>query len=727
MMELTRRHLLKTGLATGAVLAASPLLDLKRWAEAAAAAPVQLVPSLCNGCSSHCGLIAHVKDSRVWKVTGHPDHNRSKGKLCARAHAAATWPYDPDRLTQPLKRVGEQFVPISFEKALDEIAAGLKKVLSEHGPSAVFYEHNPRAMGVFYGTRLMHALGVSTIMTHQASCNSSLGAGFSAVLGTTPGADLANSKYILFIGRNPAEGIRTSYTTALGTVLKKGAKVVSVDPRQSATAALATEWIPIRPGTDLALLLAMSHVIIGEKLYDEAFVAANTVGFEKFAEAVQANTPEWAAPITDIPVSTIARLARELAAAKPNCVVDPGWKAAFGTNYLNSSETARAVGCLNALLGNLGQPGGISFSPDAKLGALDAAVHPSPAAPKTPRADGVGIKGEFPLAPSVGIPHYLMQKAKEGKVKAGFIRNHNPVRNFPDRQHMITGMQALDLLVVVDTHLSETAMQAHYVLPEPTWLERDEIVETSPGGKPTVAMRVQAIPKIHPGTYRFDEIIVGLANRLGVGQYFNFTLDELNEARVKPLALSLAAFKEKGSVMIDVAPASPGMPKLNTPSGKAEFTSAKWADNGFPEVPAWAPPKVMPDPNNPKAFRLIHGKEGFHSHTSTTNTPHLLQISKDHDSERLWINANRARALGIADGDLLVVRSPLAEAKVRAFVTERLHPDAVYLPMGYGLFSPHLTRASGYGVSMNDFVPYDTEPISGHAMMMEVTVEVEKA
>lgn len=334
MTAITRRSFLKTGLTTGALLATSPLLDLKKWAEAAAEAPVQVIPSLCNGCSSHCGLLAHVKNGRLWKVTGHPDHNRSKGKLCARAHGAATWLYDSDRLTQPLKREGDTWKPISYEQALDEIAAKLKTILNQHGPGALFFAHNPRETGIFYGTRFMHALGAPTILTHNAACNTPSTVGFGAIFSAVPGADLARSKYTLLIGRNPAEGIRTAYASALAKAIESGGKVVVVDPRLSASGSLATEWIPIRPGTDLALILALCNVLIRENLYDAKFITENSIGFEKFAAAVSHYTPEWAASITDIPAETITRLGRELAAAKPNCVVDPSWKGAWGATIV---------------------------------------------------------------------------------------------------------------------------------------------------------------------------------------------------------------------------------------------------------------------------------------------------------------------------------------------------------------------------------------------------------
>lgn len=726
MNDITRRRFLKTGLTTGALMAASPLLDIKAWAAGEQQAEVKVIPTLCNGCSSHCGMLAHVKNGRLWKVTGHPDHGRSRGKLCARAHGAAAWLYDPDRLTQPLKREGDRLVPIGWDQALDEIAAKLKAILAAHGPGAVFYGHNPRETGIFYGTRFMHAIGAPTIMTHNASCNMPLTLAYGDMFGATPGADLSNAKYILLIGRNPAEGIRTSYSTALVKAVEKGAKVVAVDPRLSASGAIASEWVPIRPGTDLALLLAMMNVMVAENLYDADFVAKHTKGFDQLVAAVREYTPAWAAPVTDIPAATITRLARELATAKPNCVVDPGWKGAFGANYANSTDTARAVGALNALLGNLGQTGGLTFDGAPAFGKLAADKHPEPPKPKVARGDGAGIAGEFPLAPTgLGLPHVAAQKAKEKKLRAGIVRHHNPVRNFPDPAHMTAGMQALDLLVVVETHMTETARLAHYVLPEPSFLERGEVVEAVPGKKATICTRVPVVPKLHPQTRSFDEIIGALAQRLGVGQYFNFTLDELNAARVAPLGITPADLKARGSIGVEM-PAASGAPKLKTASGKVELASEKFTRAGFSAVPGWTPPKVAPAAGSPGSFRLIHGKQGYHSHTATANIPYLLQITKDDQSERLWINASRAAALGIRDGDLVEVKSALATRRVRAKVTERLHPEAVYLPAGYGNFSPGLTRANGFGISMNDFVPYQAEAQSGHAMMMEVIVEVRK-
>jgi thiosulfate reductase/polysulfide reductase chain A len=269
-------------------------------------------------------------------------------------------------------------------------------------------------------------------------------------------------------------------------------------------------------------------------------------------------------------------------------------------------------------------------------------------------------------------------------------------------------------------------MVATHVLPEVSYLEREEVVEGYGGRRPSIGTRMPAVNKLHPLTRTCPEIITDLAGRLGLGRFFNFTLDELNEARIAPLKVTLATLKERGSITLEETEVPP-VPAFTTPSKKVEFFSKALADNGFAPCPVWEPPLVEPDRKNPASFRLIHGKQGYHSHTATISIPHLLQISKDYDAERIWINAGRARLLGLKEGDLVVVTSNLRSDKVKVKVTERLHPEVAYLPSGYGIFSPHQPNAVNYGISPNDFVPFLTEPLVGHAMMHEVVVEIRKA
>ncbi|OEF97677.1 molybdopterin-containing oxidoreductase family protein [Desulfuribacillus alkaliarsenatis] len=717
-MFFNRRKFLKSTIAAGAFLATGVKLNFKAWASEQEKAPVELKYSYCNTCSSHCGLWIHVKNGRAWKVTGNEDHARSRGKLCARAHAGLAWIYDPGRVKTPLKRVGEnQFQEISWEQAATEIGDKVQGIIAEHGPQGIVWKHNPRETGVFYGRRFLHALGSNTIMTHNAACNTTLAVGFGETIGRTPGADRNRTDYMMCIGRNYGEGIRTNEATQFMGALARGAKVVCVDPRLSATGALATEWVPIRPGTDLAFVLAMCNVLIKEDLYDKEFIANHTEGFEEFLAVIDEYTPEWAAAITDIDAETIKRLARELAAHAPKALVDPSWKGAFGTNYKNSTETARAVAYINALLGNIGQPGGLSLgaSLETGLGNLDSERYPAPAAPTLPRIDGAGITGEYPLSRAQGLPHYVAEKAKQGLIKAWFIRHSNPVRNFPDYEHMRQGLLNSDLVVTIETHMTESALVSDYILPEPSYAEREEVIEQIGN---SVSMRTVAVPKVHPETKSLDEIITLLAEKCGVGEYFNFTLDELNNARLAPLGLTTDELRQKGCVNQQTKPN-----ELDT----FKFFNQKFVDAGFSGVVQWIEPAVGTRVGADEFF-ILNGKQGYHSHTATANIPQLAQITKDYNSQRVWINATKAAALGIKDGDWINISSNNEAGRVQVKVTERIHPDAMFIPGGYGNKTPYyeLSKQLG-GVNPNDLVKYQLEPHIGHAMLQESIVKVSLA
>lgn len=534
-------------------------------------------------------------------------------------------------------------------------------------------------------------------------------------------ADIGKAKYVLFLGRSYADGISPSATANLAATREKGTTVVIVDPRQNSSCAFATEWVPIRPGTDLALLLGIAHVLIEEGLYDKQFIDEYTVGFDEFCKAVKSCTTAWAAEKTTIPAGKIMDIARGLGKNKPASCIEQGYKAPNGANYANGTQTFRALACVNALLGNYGKDGGMKFPQGPKLGNLDSKVYPAPPKPKVPRCDGVGIKGEYPLCQSSqGIPHLMPQRALVGKAKAGFFYSFNPVRNAPDPVFMTKGYRALDLMVVCDIQWSETAMAADYVLPECSFVEREDLPTGISGGSSGVCMRCQAIDVIHPETKPFEEIVVGLAQAMGYEKFFDFSREDVAAAILKPTGVSLDQLRQKGTIMFK---ASQSALRFNTPSKKIELYCQAFADHGFSPVPVWEAPLSKADSGN---FVLIHGKQGIMSHTATSNIPKLLSIAKTYDLERIWLNTLRAKQLGIRDGDLVEISSPLATRRIRAKVTERIHPEAAFLPAGYGNLSPWLKTAHGFGVNPNDFTPHRVEPISGHAMMMEVLITVRK-
>ena len=727
LFKISRRNFLKGSALTASVLSLGSLglLDYKTWAKTSAEAPVTRVPTICNGCGNRCALFAYVKNRRIWRVEGNPEANGNQGVVCPKGHGYIHELYSPNRIRTPLKRVDGKFQPISWEQAYKEIAQKINLILLENGPESIFWVNYPMPNNA-YALRLMHSLASPHYFTHGSTCYTARNAAWNFTVGKLPSNDLANSRYILIFGRNPAGGIDLTQVKDIVKAKEKGAKVVVVDPRHSETAILADEWLPIKPGTDLAFLLAMINVMVDEKLYDSEFVAKNTVGFQQLEDEIINYPPQWAEKICDIPAKTIQRIAREIAREKPEALIHRGYHGAFGAQYLNSFQTARALAIANTLLGNVNRKGGIYFSESAALGELQPA-HPAPAGPSGPKADGTGVPGRYPLgAYGDGISHAIPELALRGILKCGFVYHHNPLRTNPNPKRVIAGYKKLELLVVIDPVLSETASIAHYVLPASFYLEANDAVDTKHSGKQAqVSLQQKVIEPLFDTRSGF-QIITDLAKHLGVGRFFNFTLDEANELRLKPFSVTLKALKTKG--ILSVGPQwKEGFVKADTPSGKVEIASSVIERLGYPAIPRWQAPLVSPNEKDPHSFRLIHGKQAIHTHAMTANQPYLMEISRRYDMIRLWINRSRAEKIGLKDGDTVELKSLVGEGKIRVRLTEGLHPSCVWLPSGYGIFSKYLSTAYDQGLSYNDFLPTLFDPTVGHAMASEVIVTVKKA
>ncbi len=725
-LRITRRSFLKATTAGIGVLSLSPeILDFKRWVHASAEAPVTRIPTFCNGCGNRCAIFAFVKNGRLWKIEGNPEANGNLGVICPKGHGYLHDLYNPNRIKGPLKRVGNNFEPISWEQAYKEIAQKINLILMESGPQSVFWINYPQSNHA-YALRLMHALGSPHYFTHGSTCYTARNAGWVYTVGELPSNDLGNARYIMIVGRNPAGGIDLAQVKRIVEAKEKGAKVVVIDPRHSETAILADEWLPIKPGTDLAFLLAMINVMVKEGLYDKAFMKEKTVGLEQLEDEIVNYPPEWAERVCEIPAKTIIRITQEMAQAKPKALLHRGYHGAFGSQYLNSFQTARSLAIANSLLGNINQQGGIYFPKSAELGELQP-KHPAPELPKVGKADGTGVPGRYPLGSyGDGIAHAIPELALRGELKAGFVYHNNPLRTNPNPKRVIAGYKKLDLLVVIDTVLSETASVAHYVLPESFYLERDEAVDTKHSGKRAQVSIQQKVIRPMFDTRPGTQIIIELGKHLGVGKYFNFDIEEANRLRLKPLGVTLEELKEKGILFVGKE-WKEGFNKLQTPSGKVEIYCKALEQLGFPSIPRWEEPFVSPDPKDPHSFRLLHGKQAIHTHSMTANQPVLMALSYRYDMIRLWMNRESGNRLGLKDGDWVQIKSMTGEGKIRIRLTEGIHPSCVWLPSGYGIFSKHLKTAYDIGLSYNDFLPTYFDPTVGHAMSSEIVVNVSKA
>ncbi len=725
---ISRRKFLIGSAVGGASLVASSYLNFDAWAaNQKASEDVKVTPTLCDGCGNWCAIKVYTRGDRVWKAEGIPIAGNNLGRVCAKGHALLHEVYNKDRVKSPLKRVGpNKFEPISWEQAYKEIGVKLNSIKEKSGPESLFWLQYPEGNSDLC-QRFMNALGSPNVFSHASTCFLPRNIGWWVTTGSAkPEHDLAHARFAVFLGRNIGAGLRLRQLADLSTAKDRGARFVAIDPRFSEVAAFAHDWVQIKPGTDLALMLALANVLIQEDLYQKDYVNQYTEGFTEWAEQTKQYTPEWAEQKTGVPKEIIRKLAHDLAEAAPRTFIHRGYHGALGTQYKNSFQLVRAVACVNGLLGNFNQRGGMYDPPKVKLGKLDPQKFPKTPELDGPMVDGSGDPDRYPITPvGLGITHAIPELAIEGKLKAGFVYHNNPLRTCPNPARVIEGYKKLDLLVSFDYVLSETASLSHYILPESYYLERDDVVHTNHCyDSHQVAIR-QAVIKPLYDTKPMVVILTELAKHVGIGDYFNFTLEEYNRAALAPLGVTLERLKKEG--VIDLGGKwEPGPPHFKTPSEKLEFVSSTLKDLNLPAMPEWEEPLVEPDQKNPHSFRLIHGKQAHHTHARTINQEYLKEITLLNDMTRVWIHPDRAKQLGIKDGDCMTISNEVGKGRARAMLTEGIHKDCVFLPSGYGVFSRNLRTAFGFGLSYNDFLPTYFDPVLGHCMSNEIVVRVEK-
>ena len=722
---LSRRDFLKLGAMASAALAAGKFIP-PRVAQAAREAGHLnadgdgYIPSMCEMCVWRCGLIVKVKDGRVVKLEGNPEHPHSRGKLCPRGQSGLMNTYDPDRVLTPLIRVGERgagkFRRASWDEALDLTASNMLAVKNTYGPEAMVFSSTHNLSQVQF-ENLLYAYGSPNYGTQRSLCFNAMITAFLLTYGIEePSRNYDNVEFILMVGRNMMEAISTSETGELSHAIDRGAKFVYLDPRYTKTASKASEWIPIRPGTDAAFLLAMINVIVSNELADCDFVKQYVVGCDGIQEAMRRYTPQWAEQITGVPASTIERIAREYAAAKHNALAHPGWRT---SNFINSFQTERSIATLNALSGNVLTPGGC-LSADVAAEGAGLGAPPQPAYPRVSALRLDGTPWKYPLVPlKLGVFQELRDAILTGEpyqAHGWFISRQNPIMSLPDRTKTLQAFAKMDFIATVDIIMNDTAWYSDVVLPEASYLERYD---------PLLPMGDKAFlrqPVVEPQGEARSALWIykQLGERLGLGDFFQYTDEEdYIRQQLAPLGVSLEEVKAKGYAEMPSEEHN-GEIVFNTPSGKIEVYSETLANAGFSPWPTWEEPPV-PGENE---FYLLTGKVAQHTQFGTQNNQLLHKYS---DEPRLWMNAKTAAHLGLADGDWVEVTSKVGQVHSILLATEAIRPDCVYLTPGYGHLSKGLTTAFGVGASDSALHVTYTDPISGGQALTQTFVTVKKA
>ncbi|MCC7209298.1 MAG: molybdopterin-dependent oxidoreductase [Anaerolineae bacterium] len=677
-----------------------------------------IIPTLCEMCVWRCGVLARVRDGRVYKLDGNPAHSHSLGNLCARGQSGVGLVYDPDRVLYPLMRVGERgsgrFRRATWDEALDFTAEQMLRIKDSYGPETMIFSITHSPSGPLF-ERLIRGYGSPNEGSQRSLCFNAMVAANLMTFGIQePARRYDGMNYIILTGRNLFEGISTSESKQLMERIAAGAKVVVLDPRFTKTAAKATEWLPVKPGSDLAFHLALIHVVINEGFYDRWFVNNYTVGFDELRDSVADYTPEWAAQLTGIPAETIARIAREFGAARPNAFAHPNWRT---SNFINSFQTERAVAVLNALLGLCPQEGDCMFPAETSV-PLGTPPMPTPPRISAPRLDGIPWK--YPIAPEkLGIFQEMRDAVLTGEpyqARGWFFARQNPIMSLPDAQKTIEAFKKLEFIASVDVILNDSSWYADVILPESTYLERYDPVQA-------VGDRVfLRQPVIEPlgDTRSALWIYRELGKRLGLGDYFQYTDEEdYIHQQIAPHGISLDQLKQVG--YFDVAVEPPDKYRWNTPSGKVEIASETLRNAGYSAVPTWEAP---PEPSAGR-FYLLTGKVGQHTQFATQNNPLLTQV--DYHTRDLWMHPSAARERSINDGDRVRVTSNVGEVEVSVWVTEGIRPDCVFLAPGFGHASKGLLKAFERGANSSILHETFTDPVSGGQALTQTFVTVERA
>jgi anaerobic dimethyl sulfoxide reductase subunit A len=676
----------------------------------------RVVTSTCgHNCGGRCVVNAHVVDDRIVKISTDPARwtpDLPPLHACGRGVGQIERTYHPDRLRYPLRRVGPRdsgrFERVSWDEALNHVAAEMLRVRATHGNAAILDASRSGTTSMLHGwgvpKRLLYKFGGCTELWSNMSAEAevfSVRMTFGAkadykTSGREP-TDYANSRLIVMWGWSPADGtFGTGTQQYLKDAKAKGVRIVCVDPRRTRTSvALADEHIFIKPSTDAAALIAMAYVAVSEGLHDQAYCDRHVLGFDEAhlppgapaggsyrsyllgeTDGI-AKTPEWAAAITGIPVGVIRRLAVEFATTKPaamHCGYAPG-RTAFGEQF------HRAAYALAAITGNIGVVGGNSGVSNGVTGRSGIKGLPA---------------GSNPISSRVSTPLLadLLARGRAGgypaDIKMIYSAGGDLFNQCPNTNKMAASLGGVEFIVVQDHFLTPTARHADIVLPATTFWERNDVQTPWAGAGHYAIFMKQAIAPMYECRNDID-IAADLAARVGINDYNDKTETEWLRELTSDAVDDFDAFVENGvarfpapqdAVAFAAQIRDPENNKFTTPSGKIEIYSMALAANPnpyglghIPPIPTWFEP-VTPEARFP--LMLCSPKSRARTHSIHGNQDQLARI----DPDDVWLNTDDAAKRGIVNGEKVRVFNDRGSTLLPARVTSRIAPGVVSIKEG---------------------------------------------
>lgn len=756
-MNMNRRNFLKLGAAAGtmAAIGGGAIVSAEELLKAGKSFNTQnkvrqAIPSSCFQCPAICGIIGYVENGRVVKIEGNPAHPNNLGTICAKGQAGISQAYDAQRILYPMKQTKERgdktgWRRISWDEALTEVSERIKKNMAEGRPDKIFFMPG-RDRSAGYLGRFANAIGTPHVIARSGTCSQSKKAGFMEAWGYDSNwNDYANAKVVLNFGHGVFESGSVfvgNTRNAIKGIVENGTYFVTFDPLLSHTAAKSSEWVPVKPGSDLAVILAMMYVILKNNLQDPNMVKWFNYPLDQFLAHLEKNgyTPEWAAKISGVPAANIERLATLWATRKPGCVT--AYKG-IGA-HTNGAMTAKAIILLAALVGNLNVKGGTFYNKTASFKA--------PAGPPAPKAKKSPALKANPLQSDANTTLLENLAAGKGEIDMMVTWVHNPVYVLGNAQakiDIVKDRKKIPYFVAIDLFMSESTALADIILPDVSYLERNDPESHYPvAGKPWVAIRQPVIKPLGEGREQ-TEILRALALRIGgdVGKWFDlsrpdyvkaqvkdcltgfeawggydklkevgvyteptakFTYDGLGSKTLTEADLKDTAVDEKSGLVYPIMKDKDGNPLeqdakplpdttkaaigvrlsdgkvykgWNTSHKKIGLFSKKWEDQ-FPGLglPVFVPSDTV---QAAKADELVLFQYKFatHTHSRTSNNKWLSELTHDNP---ILMNPKDAAKLGLRDGDKVKVTSAINSKTFNLQVTERVVPGSVANGWGPG-------------------------------------------
>jgi thiosulfate reductase / polysulfide reductase chain A len=692
-------------------------------------------PTYCEVCFWKCaGWVYKTSEGKIWKIIGNDEDQHCNGRFCPRGTGGVGMYYDEDRLKTPLIRVEERgkqvFREASWDEALDYIAGKMKEISSKYGPeSMALFTHGS---GSAYFTNLLKAYGTSNIAEPSyAQCRGPRDEAFLATFGeevySPEITDIRDTKCLVLIGSHIGENMHNGQIQEMSDAIDKGVTIITVDPRFSTAAGKSKYWLPIKPSTDIALLLAWIHEIIYNDYYDKKYVEKYCNGFDKLKEHVKDFTPEWAYGITTIPPDKIRNTAKEMADASPSVLVHPGRHVTW---YGDDTQRLRAIAILNALLGSWGRRGG--FYRPAKYDIPSAKI---PKYPEPKKSWTDAFPGKYPIASSP-VSNALIDASIPDKnpgflIKGWIINGTNLISSIPDQANTLKAIHNLELIVSVDTMPMEITGWADVVLPECTYLERYDMLRISPHRKPAIALRMPAAEPMNSTRSGYN-IARGLALKLGLDMYFPYEKqEELLDWQLKQSGTSLEEMQRIGVKTSDREAddlyfAENEDVVFSTDSGKIELYSKYFEDSGYDPLPKYVSHEEPPE----GFYRLIYGRAPMHTFGRTSNNPNLTDLMHENS---VWVNPKVSKEWNLENGQYIWLKNQdgvISDFTIKVRVTERIRWDSIYMVHGFGHGQKQLKRCFGKGASDTQLITKVlTDPLMGGTGMRSnfVTFVTEKS